>query len=287
LKRGMMRVFGPLIRLADGPVGYFSHLNNKLNTLDQAQAEVTQLHDQVAQLSLQNQLLTDKSAENARLREMLGFQAASPYELLPCRVISRQPSSWWDSVQIDVGDSNNDVLYNKYHGKYQLTQDEPVVSPRGVVGKTGTVSRYVTDVILLVNENCSISATVQDRDAGVGDQGIVEGQGNFEEGKPRVQIKYLPKDSAVALGQFVVTSGLGPYFPAGLRLGTVVEVPLMKKAYPTFGLYRQAYIEPTADLNKLDELFVVLGAKKDEPKNDPASSTGTSSSPAPGAGGGT
>ena len=160
---------------------------------------------------------------------------------------------------MNVGDDNNNDLYKKYHGKYSLTQDQPVVSPRGVVGKTGTVSRYVTDVILLVNENCSISATVD----GTHDQGIVKGQGNFEEGKPRVEVKYLPKNSQVAIGQFVVTSGLGPYFPAGLRLGTVVEVPPVKKAYPTFGLYREAYIEPTADLNQLDELFIVLGPKQE------------------------
>jgi rod shape-determining protein MreC len=150
-----------------------------------------------------------------------------------------------------------------------------------VVGKTGTVSRYVTDIILLVNTNCSISATVD----GTRDQGIVEGQGNFEEGKPRVVVNYLPKDSQVTIGQFVVTSGLGPYFPAGLRLGTVVDVPPLEKQYPTFGLYRQAFIEPTADLNKLDELFIVLGPKQDtgQGQTTPSgSSSGSTTTPSGG-----
>jgi len=151
-----------------------------------------------------------------------------------------------------------------------------------VVGKTGTVSRYVSDVILLVNENCSISATVQS--AGTADpatplaggnntphdQGIVKGQGNFEEGKPLVKIVYLPKDSKIARGDFVVTSGLGPYFPAGLRLGLVKEVPERTKQYPTFGLYRDATVEPTANLNQLDELFVVLGLKEGESQGSDA-----------------
>jgi len=254
LRKGTMEVFGPVLRTADQPVTFFSRMNTKLKTLDQAQAEVTDLHQKVAELTLQNQLLTDKAKENARLREMLGFREASPYRLRACRVVSREPSSWWDSVQVNVG----------WQDEPALAKDQPVVSPRGVVGKTGSVSRYVTDVILLVNENCSISATVE----GTRDQGIVRGRGNFEEGKPRVQIQYLPKDSQVAVDQFVVTSGLGPYFPAGLRLGTVVEVPPITKAYPTFGLYREAYIEPTADLNKLDELFVVLGPKQET--NPPA-----------------
>jgi rod shape-determining protein MreC len=268
LRKETLRTFGPVIRVADTPVSFFSRLNGKLKTLDQAQAEVNALRDQVSTLTLQNQLLSDKSAENARLREMLGFREASPYRLRACRVIGREPSSWWDSVQVDVG----------WKDEPALTRDQPVVTPRGVVGKTGTVSDYVTEIILLVNENCSISATV---DGSQHDQGIVEGQGNLEEGKPRVEMKYLPKDSGVQVGEFVVTSGLGPYFPAGLRLGTVVEVPPLKKEYPTFGLYRDAYIEPTADLNKLDELFIVLGAK-----DKPAAESGAPAAASAAGGGG-
>ena len=262
LRKETMEGFGPILRTADKPVSFFRGMNGKLKTLDQAQKEVTQLRQTVAQLTVQNQLLVDKAAENARLREMLGFRAASPYRLRACRVITREPSNWWGTVQVNVG----------WEDEPNLAKDQPVVSPRGVVGKTGNVARSVTDVILLVNQNCSISATVE----GTHEQGIVEGQGNFGEGKPRVEVKYLPKDSKVALDQFVVTSGLGPYFPAGLRLGTVVDVPPISKNYPTFGLYREAYIEPTADLNNLDELFIVLG-----PKDDSAKSAGDSGESVP------
>jgi rod shape-determining protein MreC len=279
LRKEALGLLGPILKTADRPVTFFSHMDNQLKTLDQAQAEITRLNHQVADLTVQNQVLEDKTTENSRLREMLGFQAASKYELLPCRVVSREPSSWWDSVQINVGDINNDELYKKYHGKYTLTSDQPVVSPRGVVGKTGVVSRYVTDVILMVNQNCSISATIE----GTHDQGIVQGQGNFDAGQTRVKVNYLPKNSQVTTNQFVVTSGLGPYFPEGLRLGTVIEVPPVKNEYPTFGLYREAVIEPTADLNQLDELFIVLGPKQEEgkPEEKPDTAKTDASAPAP------
>ncbi len=277
MKKETLEVFGPVIRGAGTPIAFFTRLNTKLKTLDQAQAELVQLRQQVAELTIQNQLLADKSAENARLREMLGFRDASPFRLRACRVVGREPSSWWDTVQVNVG----------WQDDPDLTKDQPVVSPRGVVGKTGTVSRYVTEVILLVNENCAISATAQSQsDPSAQDQGIVEGMGNLEQGKTRVLMTYLPKDSKIAEGQFVVTSGLGLEFPAGLKLGTVVEVPPLKKEYPTFGLYREAYIEPTADLNKLDELFIVLGPKKDPSQDQPAPSAG-SAAPASAANGGT
>jgi rod shape-determining protein MreC len=276
-----MDVLGPLLRVADKPAHFFSHVDTKLKTLDQAQAEITLLQAQVAQLTVMNQVLSDKTTENARLREMLGFREASPYRLRACRVMSRAPSSWWDTVQVNVGWADDP----------DLAKDQPVVSPRGVVGKTGEVTRESTDVILMVNPNCAISAYVE----GTHDHGIVKGEGNFEEGKPRVMMDYIPKTSQVAPGQFIVTSGLGPYFPEGLRLGTVVEVPPVNNEYPTFGLYRQAVIEPTADLNQLDELFIVLGPKEqpntqeskpasapeDKPDAAPPQSADSSPTPAP------
>jgi rod shape-determining protein MreC len=280
MRKDVMNVFGPVLSTADKPITFFSRMDSKLKTLDQAQAEVASLRDQVATLTVQNQVLADKTTENVRLREMLGFQAASQYELLPCRVVSREPNSWWTSVQVNVGDKNNNELYKKFHGKYSLTSDQPVVSPRGVVGKTGVVSHDVTDVILMVDRNCAISATIENpTDPARHDHGIVQGEGNFEEGKPRVQVTYLPKDSEVGVGQFIVTSGLGPYFPAGLRLGTIVEVPPLNNTFPTFGLYRQAIIEPTADLNQLDELFIVLGPKQGDVPTDKSSKPDAGSAP--------
>jgi rod shape-determining protein MreC len=262
LRKETMEVLGPILRTADKPVTFFSRMDSKLKTLDEAQAEVTKLRQQVADLTVQNQVLADKTTENSRLREMLGFREASPYRLRACRVVSREPNSWWTTVQVNVG----------WQDDPNLAKDQPVVSPRGVVGKTGNVSRDTTDVILMVDKNCSISATVE----GTHDQGIVQGQGNYEEGKPRVMVEYLPKTSQVAVGKFIVTSGLGPYFPAGLRLGTVIEVPPVKNEYPTFGLYREAVIEPTADLNQLDELFIVLGPKQgDKQDASPAPEAGS------------
>ena len=254
LRKGALEVFGPILRAGERPVKFVTNVDSKLKTLDQAQAEITDLRQKLAEVTLQNQLLSDKAAENARLREMLGFRDASPYRLRACRVLSRDPDSWWTSVQVNVG----------WRDDPDLAKDQPVVSPRGVVGKTGTVSRDVTDVILMVDRNCSITATVE----GTHDQGIVKGQGNFEQGGSRIMMEYLPKNSTIATGQFIVTSDLSPNFPAGLKIGQVSEVPPLDNGFPTFGMYREAVIEPTADLNRLDELFIVLGPKQPAQPSD-------------------
>jgi rod shape-determining protein MreC len=271
LHKETLGIFGPVLRGAERPEKFFTNVDSKLQTLSQAQVELKDLREQVALLTAQNQVLQDKSTENSRLREMLGFRDASPYRLRACRVISRDPDSWWTSVQVNVG----------WQDDPDLAKDQPVVSPRGVVGKTGTVSRDVTDVILMVDRNCSITATVD----GTRDQGIVKGQGNFEQGGSRIMMEYLPKDSQVSPGQFIVTSDLSPNFPAGLKIGQVREVPPLNNDYPTFGMYREAVIEPTANLNQLDELFIILGPKQqpssppDKPDSAPSTdNTGTATS---------
>ena len=63
LRKETMEVLGPILRTADKPVSFFSRMDSKLKTLDQAQDEVTRLHQQVAELQLRNQLLTDKDPE--------------------------------------------------------------------------------------------------------------------------------------------------------------------------------------------------------------------------------
>jgi rod shape-determining protein MreC len=266
LRKGTLEIFGPVLRAGERPVKFVTSVDTKLQTLDQAQTELVKLRQQVAELSVQNKILEDKTAENQRLREMLGFRDASPYRLRACRVLSRDPDSWWTSVQVNVG----------WRDDPDLAKDQPVVSPRGVVGKTGTVSRDVTDVILMVDRNCSITATVE----GTNDQGIVKGQGNFEQGGSRIMMDYLPKNSQVAPGQFIVTSSLSPNFPAGLKIGQVTEVPKLNNNFPTFGLYREAVIEPTANLNQLDELFIVLGPKQPaSPASQPSDNSDTNAPP--------
>jgi rod shape-determining protein MreC len=135
----------------------------------------------------------------------------------------------------------------------------------------------------MVDPNCSITATLE----GTHDQGIIKGQGNYQQGGTHIMMEYLPKSSQVSPGQFVVTSNLSPNFPAGLKIGQITEVPPLNNDFPTFGMYREAVVEPTADLNKLDELFVVLGPKQPAQPGDKSDTSAPPSAATPAQGGNT
>lgn len=246
LRKTALTISSPAIQGFSSVRGFFTKVDSGLQTLQEAQTEVNKLREEKAQLAMEVAVQRDLSKENDRLREMLGFKTESQFKLLPCRVISRDPSSWWNTVQINRGwdDDNN------------LQKDMPVVSPRGVIGKTSEVGRNITEVILLVDENCKIAATIQGSNA----QGIVVGDSNYQEGRPRARMKFIDRNANIAVGELVFTSGLGGVFPQGLLVGTVAEVPKIKDS-TVAGLYQEAIIDPAVDLRDLQELFIIIGVK--------------------------
>lgn len=234
-----------------GPLGWvqdkLGRMSQSFKDLRELEKEVFDLRSKNARLTTENRQLKFFRKKNAELEEMLGFKKASPYKLLSCRVIQRDPSNWWSVLIINRG----------YADHPDLTSDQPVVTPRGVVGKTGTISRHTSRVILLVDENCKISCEVEGSRA----QGIIRGESKLNQGLPYCTMSFVSRDTPMAKGSRVFTSGLGGIFPQGLLLGTVRDAP---PASPerNFGLYLDAQIEPSVDLHDLRDMFIVIGVRE-------------------------
>jgi rod shape-determining protein MreC len=57
----------------------------------------------------------------------------------------------------------------------------------------------------------------------------------------------------VAVGDIVVTSGLGGNFPKGLTVGEIKKVD--KKGH---GIFQYAELVPSVDMTQLEEVFVIM-----------------------------
>jgi len=246
LRQWSMETLSPVFRTVGWMRDRQEGVADRLRTSDDVLEEMRQLREKLAQVETDNSLLRGHQEENARLREMLGFKQQSPYRLLAAKVVERDPSNWWNAVIIDRG----------YEDDPALAPDQPVVSPRGVVGKTGTVGRFTTRVILVVDENCKISAVSEASRS----RGIAQGSTSINGGRPNCRFTFISREFELAVGERVFTTGLGGAFPANLLIGIVTEAPPLS-ADRNFGLYRDGTVEPTADLNDLREIFVILGLK--------------------------
>jgi rod shape-determining protein MreC len=74
-------------------------------------------------------------------------------------------------------------------------------------------------------------------------------------------MKYLQRGDDIAVGDRIVTSGLDGIFPKGISIGAVIDVDLDKR-----GLQKTADIAPSAPLDRIEEVLVVVQQAEEEGK---------------------
>jgi rod shape-determining protein MreC len=125
-----------------------------------------------------------------------------------------------------------------------------------VVGKVVETYPNAAQVLLLTDKESGVGAMLADSRT----QSPVGGQG-----EPLLAMKYVPNDDAVSLGERVITSGMDRIFPRDLPVGTVAEI---KSGNP----FKQIRVKPAANLERLEEVLVLLSLRPLEMKNEENSS---------------
>jgi rod shape-determining protein MreC len=231
---------GPFLRTGTAVQEQIGSMGEGLKTLDEIEAENRKLNEVNRELLTTNNLLREIEGENNRLRLALEYRERSVFRLLAARVISRDASTWWNTVKINRGFEDG------------VETDQPVLTDVGLVGKTTTVSKNESIVVLITDETCRVAAKVE----GTREQGILSGMRIQESGTSgELQLNFLTKNAALEPGQKVYTAGISNgVFPSGILIGTVKE-------FRTRPLDGQALVEPAVDISQTEDLFVVVGAK--------------------------
>ena len=117
---------------------------------------------------------------------------------------------------------------------------------------------YLVGVVTDVGLNWCTVQTIIDTDTELGallfrtgDTVIAEGDFTLMREK-KLKVTYLPADTALLVGDYIVTSGLGGYYPSNLVIGTVESVEADEN-----GLAQYAVLTPMRDFDTLTEVFVI------------------------------
>ena len=212
----------------EGVVSVAQRVGDLANQNDQYREEIDRLQADIVRLR-------ELEVENRDLRNLLGLkQRSGAGELLPVRVIARDPSPYVQSITIDRGEEDG------------LRDGMPVITWRGVVGRVNRVSPTSSKVLLVTDTSSSISGRIQSSEARVA--GILRGR---PEGG--LVMQHIPQEESVQTGDTVITSDLGGIMPEGLVVGQVVQI--RRKDVDVF---QEALIEPAADMKQLERLYVML-----------------------------
>jgi rod shape-determining protein MreC len=185
-------------------------------------------------LRLQALEVEETRQENSRLRRLLALRERLPLSTLAGEVIGREAGGWVRAITVNRG-----------HGS-GIARQAPVIVPEGLIGRVVQV-RSGASVIQLVNDPASTVGAMIQRTRTAG---LVEGEAGGA-----IRFKFMARDGAqVALGDLVVTSGLGSQFPKGLPIGRVVTVEDKGSA-----LFHFAVIAPVVDFSRVEEVLLVTG----------------------------
>jgi rod shape-determining protein MreC len=240
VQAGFLGVVSPFLKQGSSLQKYYTAKKDGLKRLDELEKEVNLLRVQNKELMATNQALRGVEAEKNSLKRALGYREDAAFQLMPARIIARDPSTWFQKVTIDRGSEE------------LIEPDQAVLTEAGLVGKTTTViSAHSAQVILITDENCRVSARIE----GSREQGIVQGERAVKSGTPGIGLGFLSKQAVLERGRSVYTSGIGKVYPAGILIGTIED-------FRTRELDSYATIKPAVDLTTLEGVFVVISQTK-------------------------
>jgi rod shape-determining protein MreC len=234
-------------------IGGIRSVWNHYFALQGASRENEELRRENGALKLQITQLQSKAAEADRLAALLKFRQTNvDVPMVSARVIGGSADSS-QSVYLDRGERDG------------IRKNMGVITPDGVVGKVLESYRDTAQVLLLTDKESGVGAKLAE-------SGIQKPIGGT--GESLLVMKYVPNEDDVSTGQHVVTSGMDQIFPRDLPVGTIEEI---KAGNP----FKQIRVRPAANLERLEEVFVLLTLKSLEMKQD---STAPSSQTAPAGG---
>ncbi|NHM14331.1 rod shape-determining protein MreC [Xiamenia xianingshaonis] len=196
---------------------------------------LSELREYNAQLIEQYAQGEEYRQEAERLRGLLDLKDAYKIDGVGARVIGRSTQAWSQTITIDKGAAAG------------VDSGQTVMGPTGVVGQVVGTTDNTATVRLLSDPQSGAAAIVQSSRA----EGIVRGSLDG-----LLYLEDVAADAEVAVGDVVLTSGLGGSYTKGLLIGTVVKV-----SDASGGVTRQIVVSANDEASLLEEVLVVFSAK--------------------------
>ncbi len=220
----------PFQRVASAFTGFADQIR-QVRTLKDDFAE---LERQLDQLKREYEKLQEQKIENQILRELLSFKESSPYPSITATVVGRSATYWYGTVVLDKGTRDG------------VKADMPVVTGKGLVGRIISTTDRTSTLLLLMDPDSGVGGLIQR----TRDYGVVLGQPAADN---ILEMRLFSRESQVAQGDQVFTSGLGEVYPKGLPIGAVKDVVTRE-----YGLTTYALVEPFVDFDRLEYVLILM-----------------------------
>lgn len=228
----LLTSISPFLRLTTKSFDITATLWNEYVDLRRVSRDNQLLKEEVRQLRTEVGELHETALEHSRLSQLFQMSSRVGTEAIVAKVIGKDATNWFRTILIDRGADQG------------IARHMAVVTAEGLVGRVVDVMARTARVQLITDPESAVGVLIQrSRVVGVA-AGSLGGT---------TQIKYLPLMADVAVGDRIITSGMGGIFPKGIPVGRVV-----RSGRPTSGaLFQSTEAQPHANFSRLEEVLVL------------------------------
>jgi rod shape-determining protein MreC len=236
---GIGFAFRPIQGALDGVAGAVASIATSLTEIDRLRVDNDALRRENERLTTENAQVEEIRRENEQLTGLLQLRAGFEYQTAAAPVIARESSEFRRVVVLGKGTNDGIAL-----------GDVAIATGGALAGRVIEVGPDSATVVLLTDATSTVIGQLMKTAA----TGQVVGQlgGVLVMGQ-------IDASERIDLGDEVVTAGIelgggvrSPY-PKGLLIGQVIDVSRDANA-----VVQTAYLQPTANLDKLESLLVIL-----------------------------
>ena len=166
--------------------------------------EIALLEEDLLLLRAKTEKMAALTAENNRLRDLLGSAAKLQDNVVVAELIGVDPDPEKHEVVIDKGTSDGVFI------------GQPLLDAKGLMGQVVGVSRYSSRVLLISDPSHSVPVQVARSNLRL----VAQGTGATS----RLELMYVQSTADVRTGDLLISSGLGGRFPVGYPVGIVNKV---------------------------------------------------------------
>jgi rod shape-determining protein MreC len=204
-----------------------------------------------ARLHEEVRALEQAQVENRQLRRLLQLKDVMPSDAVSAQVVGKDFTEFFRVTRIVLD-----------KGAREVRPHMPVVSPDGVVGAVLHVAGDTVDVQLAVDAAFGVDVEDERTQA----RGFVRGTG--DPARYGCKVEMVDSRDDVEIGDMLVTSGKGRWFPKGIPVARVTRV--VKRE---LGRDQDVDAAPTVDFSRLDVVLVLVTSPGQE--TGPMGTSGT------------
>lgn len=229
LRNALMNAVAPIVGFANQPMAGLHSFGNQWQQWQDVYTENEALRQENVKLREWHRLATGLNSENKSLRKLLRVAPSHSGHFISGKMLGGGIGSFNRSQFIGLGKEDG------------IKQDMAVISTEGLVGRIQETAEGYSRVMLLTDINSRIAVLTHKGQ----EHAMITGRNDG-----LLELRYLPKDTKIKIGESVVTSGDAALMPAGITIGKVVQIKPQILVKPAVDWARLVYVSVIASEEK-------------------------------------